>query len=912
MGIIRRLSSAWRRTRSSISNTRRSLPRRRPRQQNDNEEGEDTAFRLLHEADHVQRWIEGEGERTIQHIARTDVESLSETLNIQRKFERFHFNSMKYIDQGTEVTEELRKYIEENGDSQGLGNKAEVLNMQLTEFKSRLEERRQGIDGCIHIFSELNKAYEWALSGMKLAASFAQDNSLSLDTFKNHKTRLEEILKDYPPFDDGLTATLTNYARDLQQTEFFHQYELVEEKCKETHLMISQQLDAINKSLSMHEPKKTEKPLEDETDPTLETRSENNASSTVQDEARSTVQDETILNNEARTEGKTFTKGKEVRDRREITPKTRIDVNMRYPDSLHSNFSIDSGISLTERNQTRLVGDASETASIVPPSCDSNEGSVKQESTELAGEDQGSKVEESTADSHEKDTAGSQVESDSDQIEANLWLDAMTKAVQEVEAAHNHEDPPKSPIGPPDINRHIQDLSRESLPSSPEGDTLKHEKKMLLLMEEMQRTEQDYVSALAYTLDNYVPEMDREDIPHGLRGLRSVVFGNMEKIYQFHVHQFLPNLEKYSENPSKVGGCFLKYRKEFSLYSLYSKNKPKSDALLSEFGFFFQGKRETLDDRLDLASYLLKPVQRLGKYALLLQDLIMSCDQEEPEHVTLTDAVEMIHFQMRHGNDLLAMDHVRDVDFNIREQGDLIRQEEFLIYRGHRKALRHVFLFEEMIVFTKPIKAFRGVDEYKYKFSMKMSDIGLTENIGQSGLKFQVWYRRIRTGIEYTLQATTVQVKKQWTTSISRILWNQATRSKEYQEAELRSMGLESKPNLDLKPSKDMIENRSVNFRLSKSSRKRRSIPSGRLSEPSPATSRSSGSSWLGSPPPSITDIIEESPLRDFQSSEDRTISELDVTSLPDLTKNRHGGSTDSLGTVDTLNSRATDVQTVS
>lgn len=30
---------------------------------------------------------------------------------------------------------------------------------------------------------------------------------------------------------------------------------------------------------------------------------------------------------------------------------------------------------------------------------------------------------------------------------------------------------------------------------------MKHEKKMLLLMEEMQRTEQDYVSALAYTLD---------------------------------------------------------------------------------------------------------------------------------------------------------------------------------------------------------------------------------------------------------------------------------------------------------------------------------------------------------------------------------------------------------------------------
>lgn len=58
---------------------------------------------------------------------------------------------------------------------------------------------------------------------------------------------------------------------------------------------------------------------------------------------------------------------------------------------------------------------------------------------------------------------------------------------------------------------------------------------------------------------NYVPEMDREDIPHGLRGLRSVVFGNIEKIYQFHVRHFLPNLAKYTSVPSKVGGCFLKY-----------------------------------------------------------------------------------------------------------------------------------------------------------------------------------------------------------------------------------------------------------------------------------------------------------------------------------------------------------------
>lgn len=33
-----------------------------------------------------------------------------------------------------------------------------------------------------------------------------------------------------------------------------------------------------------------------------------------------------------------------------------------------------------------------------------------------------------------------------------------------------------------------------------------------------------------------------------------------------------------------------------------------------------------LNDKMDLASYLLKPVQRMGKYALLLQQLMKACN----------------------------------------------------------------------------------------------------------------------------------------------------------------------------------------------------------------------------------------------------------------------------------------------
>ena len=61
---------------------------------------------------------------------------------------------------------------------------------------------------------------------------------------------------------------------------------------------------------------------------------------------------------------------------------------------------------------------------------------------------------------------------------------------------------------------------------------------------------------------------------------------------------------------------------QFYLYALYNKNKPKSDALMSEYGSsFFKPMQLKLEDKMDLASYLLKPVQRMGKYALILKQV---------------------------------------------------------------------------------------------------------------------------------------------------------------------------------------------------------------------------------------------------------------------------------------------------
>lgn len=165
-------------------------------------------------------------------------------------------------------------------------------------------------------------------------------------------------------------------------------------------------------------------------------------------------------------------------------------------------------------------------------------------------------------------------------------------------------------------------------------------------------------------------------------------------------------------------------------------------------------------------------------------------------------------FQLRHGNDLLAMDLIKDSDINLQEQGQLIRQDLLFVQQGHvnsgpgstsggnassagsvfsfsighlrlKKSLRRVFLFEDLIVFTK-IK--RNIDTkqdvYLYKNSLKVSDIGLTENIGTNDLKFEIWFRRYNCGNNYIIQAPTMEVKQAWISNIRQLLDRQMQKVK--------------------------------------------------------------------------------------------------------------------------------------
>ncbi|XP_078269436.1 LOW QUALITY PROTEIN: pleckstrin homology domain-containing family G member 4B-like, partial [Rhinoraja longicauda] len=320
--------------------------------------------------------------------------------------------------------------------------------------------------------------------------------------------------------------------------------------------------------------------------------------------------------------------------------------------------------------------------------------------------------------------------------------------------------------------------------------------------------ERHYVSSLELVTGSYLPDLDRPDVPAELRGKRGPLFSNLEKLLDFHREHLLPALEASAACPLRLGERFLAHREQFSLYAMYVKNKPQSDALLTAHGnIFFKRRQLLLRDRSDLAAHLLEPVQRMISYGLLLRELAAECTDDQGRHrLQLHAAANMVDFQLRHGNDLLAMDSIRGCDVNLKEQGQLLRRDHFTLCCGRRRSLRNVFLFEELVVLTKLKRTEGGSESYVYKSSLKTADLGLTENIGDTGLRFELWFRRRRTNEAYILQAESADVKQAWARDIAQILWRQASRNKELRLQETVSMGMGSKVFLDLQASNHSVD----------------------------------------------------------------------------------------------------------
>ncbi|XP_013399843.2 guanine nucleotide exchange factor DBS-like [Lingula anatina] len=202
-------------------------------------------------------------------------------------------------------------------------------------------------------------------------------------------------------------------------------------------------------------------------------------------------------------------------------------------------------------------------------------------------------------------------------------------------------------------------VNKTTPPVSPLADLDTLHAKRGHVMKELIETERIYVKELKSIIDGYAKLMDDPEmqhlIPAHIKGKKREIFGNIEDIYTFHHDEFLKDLENCQNTPSLVGRCFVDRREEFQMYSYYCQNKPRSEALRQEAGdhnSFFKECQRRLDHKLPLGAYLLKPVQRITKYQLLLREMLKYTGNDIGS-VEIKDALDAMLGVVKYVNDIM-------------------------------------------------------------------------------------------------------------------------------------------------------------------------------------------------------------------------------------------------------------------
>uniref|UniRef100_A0A674NKX1 Guanine nucleotide exchange factor DBS-like n=1 Tax=Takifugu rubripes TaxID=31033 RepID=A0A674NKX1_TAKRU len=340
------------------------------------------------------------------------------------------------------------------------------------------------------------------------------------------------------------------------------------------------------------------------------------------------------------------------------------------------------------------------------------------------------------------------------------------------------------------------------------------------ILTELIETERLYVEELQSIIEGYFAELDNSELSHlvplVLLNKRDVLFGNLPEIYDFHNRTFLGELEDCVEKPEMVGTCFLKRKEELQIYEKYCQNKPRSEVLWRQCAdsLFFQECQKKLDHKLSLDAYLLKPVQRITKYQLMLKEML-KCNKGE-RTAELEEALATVLDIIKSVNDSMHQIAITGFEGNLSDLGKLLMQGSFNVWTDHKKGhnkvkdlarfkpmQRHLFLYDKMLLFCKKRDETTDGHEknpsYSFKHSLKMSAVGITENIRGDSKKFEVWYN----GREevYIIQAPSLEVKHIWVSEIRKVLTGQLEACREASQLNVTSAPMRNMRKISLRQS---------------------------------------------------------------------------------------------------------------
>ncbi|XP_034556948.1 T-lymphoma invasion and metastasis-inducing protein 1-like [Notolabrus celidotus] len=213
---------------------------------------------------------------------------------------------------------------------------------------------------------------------------------------------------------------------------------------------------------------------------------------------------------------------------------------------------------------------------------------------------------------------------------------------------------PDSPFPPPATQRQLSDAD-----------------KLRKVICELVETERTYVKDLNCLIGRYLTPLQKETFL--TQDELDVLFGNLPEMVEFQVEflktledgtRLVPDLEKlervdqFKKVLFSLGGSFLYYADRFKIYSAFCASHTKVPKVLvkaktdADFKAFLDERNPKQQHSSTLESYLIKPIQRVLKYPLLLRELHSLTDPDSEEHYHLDVAMKAMNKVASHINEM--------------------------------------------------------------------------------------------------------------------------------------------------------------------------------------------------------------------------------------------------------------------
>uniref|UniRef100_A0A674K2R3 T-lymphoma invasion and metastasis-inducing protein 1-like n=1 Tax=Terrapene triunguis TaxID=2587831 RepID=A0A674K2R3_9SAUR len=223
-------------------------------------------------------------------------------------------------------------------------------------------------------------------------------------------------------------------------------------------------------------------------------------------------------------------------------------------------------------------------------------------------------------------------------------------------------------MNPSDSSLHPQEFTGPQLSTMRQ---LTDADKLRKVICELLETERTYVKDLNCLMERYLKPLQKETFL--TQDELDVLFGNLTEMVAFQVEflktledgvRLVPDLEKLEKVDQfkkvlfSLGGSFLYYADRFKLYSAFCASHTKVPKVLvkaktdTAFKAFLDAQNPRRQHSSTLESYLIKPIQRILKYPLLLRELFALTDADSEEHYHLDVAIKTMNKVASHINEM--------------------------------------------------------------------------------------------------------------------------------------------------------------------------------------------------------------------------------------------------------------------